>query len=553
MVRPASLVLAALVSACGGDLTAPPTPTLEVAVVTTGQPVDPDGYSLQVDGGRAIPLGVNATVRIGDLIPGNHEIVLDGVAVNCQLSGPNPRTVGVSAGDVTPVRFEIQCGTPPGSLQIVIATTGDEPDPDGYLLRVDGAPGVPVATSGTTSIASAAPGEHEIRLEGVASNCSVVGGDRRQVTVESDPVRVELEVHCSHPAGTIRVITVTGGFRPDLDGYEVSIGGTPHHIEPNGTLTVADLPPHAVEVRLDGIASNCLVDGQNPQTVSLTIGALVSVTFSVACLPSGEGVILFSSDRSGTSHVYRIRQDGTDLRDLTPSFQAFGGDWSPDGARIVFSRATETGNELMIMDADGGNRTALGIPGAHPRWSPDGGRIAFTGPDGITVINADGSGATTLVEGADPDWSPDGTQIAFDRVERSQCVFDLFCPASIYVMNADGSGVKVVAGNAGSADRLEDPDWSPDGKQIVYIRSCCVFGPSLGGLYLVDATGGAPRALYQTRPVQSAAIWSPDGALILVATGGSLGSSDLTMIAVDGSTSVRLAPAPGRDFPQAWR
>jgi len=68
------------------------------------------------------------------------------------------------------------------------------------------------------------------------------------------------------------------------------------------------------------------VDGENPPTVSLTIGTVVSVTFSVACLPSGDGVILFSSDRSGTSHVHRIRQDGTDLRDLTPSFKAFGGD-----------------------------------------------------------------------------------------------------------------------------------------------------------------------------------------------------------------------------------
>jgi Tol biopolymer transport system component len=317
---------------------------------------------------------------------------------------------------------------------------------------------------------------------------------------------------------------------------------------------VADLPPGTVEVRLDAIASNCLVDGENPRSVSLTIGALVSVTFSVACLPSSEGIILFSSDRSGTSHVYRIRQDGTDLRDLTPAFQAGGGDWSPDGARIVFSHATDAGNQLMVMDADGDHPTALGIPGAHPRWSPDGGRIAFTGPDGmITVINADGSGATTLVEGADADWSPDGTHIAFDRVERGQCVFDLFCPSSIYVMNADGSGVKVVAANAGSADRLEDPDWSPDGKQIAYTRSCCAFGPSLGGLYLVGASGGAQRVLYQTRPVQSGPIWSPDGAYILVATGGSLGSSDLTMIAVDGGSSVTLAPAPGREFPQAWR
>jgi TolB protein len=553
MVRPTRLLLAALISACGGDLNAPQTPTLEVAAVTTGQPVDPDGYSIQVDGGPTMPLGVNATIRVTDLIPGSHEIVLDGVAVNCRLSGPNVRMVGVSAGDITTVRFEVQCSTPPGSLEIVIATTGDEPDPDGYLISVDGEPGVPVGLTGTLNLPSVTAGDHEIRLSGLAPNCSLTGGNPRRVTVDRDPVRVDLEVHCSHPAGTIRITTITGGPQPDVDGYEVTIGGPSRHIDANASLTVADLPVGDIEVRLDGIASNCLVDGENPRTVSLTIGDLVSVTFSVACLPSGEGVILFSSDRSGTSHVYRIRQDGTDLRDLTPSFPAAGGDWSPDGTRIVFSRATDAGNELMIMDADGGNPTALGIAGAHPRWSPDGGRIAFTGPDGISVINADGSGATTLVEGADPDWSPDGTHIAFDRVERSQCVFDLFCPASIYVMDADGSGVKVVARNAGSADRLEDPDWSPDGKQILYIRSCCVFGPSLGGLYLVGATGGAPRALYQTRPVQSAPIWSPDGALILVATGGSLGSSDLTMIAADGSSSVMFARAPGRDFPQAWR
>ena len=121
MVRPTRLLLAALVSACGGDLTAPPTPTLEVAVVTTGRPADPDGYSVQVDGGRAMPLGVNATLRVSDLVPGNHQVVLDGVALNCRLSGPNPRTVGVSANDIATVRFEIQCSSPPGSLATSLA------------------------------------------------------------------------------------------------------------------------------------------------------------------------------------------------------------------------------------------------------------------------------------------------------------------------------------------------------------------------------------------------------------------------------------------------
>jgi TolB protein len=554
MVRPTGLILAALVSGCGSDLNAPPTPTLEVVVVTIGQPVDPDGYSLQVDGRRAMPLGVNATIRVSDLIPGSHEVVLDGVALNCQLSGPNPRTVGVSAGDVTTVRFEIQCGTPPGSLEIVIATTGAEPDPDGYLVSVDGAAGVPVGVSGTLSLPQIVAGEHEIRLGGLAPNCSVLGNNPRLVTVERDPVQVDVEVHCSHPAGTIRITTLTGGPRPDVDGYEVAIDGAPRHVDANATLTVPDLPVGDTEIRLDGIASNCRVDGENPRTVSLAIGAVVTVTFTVGCLPSGEGIILFSSDRSGASHVYRVRQDDRELRDLTPGFEAAGGDWSPDGSRIVFTRATATGQELMVMDGDGHNPAPLGIVGARPRWSPDGRTIAFTGTDGmITVIDAGGSGATPLADGFNPDWSPDGTRIAFERVERGQCVFDLFCPSSIYVMNRDGTGQQLVAEATGAADRLQAPDWSPDGSQIAYTRACCAFGIDLSGLYVTGANGGTPRLVWEARPVQSGPIWSPDGTLLLVAAGGGNSGWDLTMIPVDGSSSVTLARAPGHDYPQAWR
>src|SRR6185437_13021523 len=163
--------------------------------------------------------------------------------------------------------------------------------------------------------------------------CVVAGGNPQRVSVERDEVHVELEIHCTHPAGTIQVTTVTSGPRPDPDGYDVTVGGMTQHIESSGALTVSDLQLSEVEVRLDGIAPNCHVDGDNPRPVTITTGSLVAVTFTVACLSTGQGLLLFSSDRSGTSHIYSIREDGTHLRDLTPSFEAGGGDWSADGSR----------------------------------------------------------------------------------------------------------------------------------------------------------------------------------------------------------------------------
>ena len=551
MVRPTWTALVALLAACGGDLAAP-TPTLEVQAVTTGRPADPDGYTVRIDGGHVTALGVNATVRVADLLPGSHEVELEGVAPNCTLQGPNPRTVSVSAGDVIPIRFDVQCGAPSGSIEIVVSTTGDEPDPDGYVVSLDGSPGAPVGASGIVSVTNVAPGEHEIRVGGLAPNCVVAGGNPQRVSVERDEVHVELEIHCPQPAGTIQVATVTTGPRPDPDGYDVTVGGTTQHIESSGALTVSDLLGD-VEVRLDGIAPNCHVDGDNPRTVTVTTGSLVAVTFKVGCLPTGQGILLFSSDRSGTSHVYSIREDGTDLRDLTPSFEASGGDWSADGSRIVFTGATDAGPGLMVMDADGSHPAPLGIGGSRPRWSPDGRKIVFTGLDGlITVVNADGTGATPLAEGADPDWSPDGTRIAFDRVDRSRCVYDLFCPSNVYVMRADGSGVAVVARADNASDQLRQPDWSPDGTEIAYTRYCCFLGPNTGGVYATPAGGGLPHLVYRNLPVQSGPIWSPDGSLLVVAVSRS-NANDLRVIAADGSSSAPLAPAPGHDFPQAWR
>jgi TolB protein len=166
-----------------------------------------------------------------------------------------------------------------------------------------------------------------------------------------------------------------------------------------------------------------------------------------------------------------------------------------------------------------------------PDWSPDGKKIAFvastvpgyTPPRTLYVMNADGSGVRALTGpgfAADwPSWSPDGRRIAF----HGGAIGDQ-SSHGIYVVDADGSGLQRIVRDA------IDPAWSPGGKKIAF--ASCVGECETDSIFTVspDGTGRhaiavpVPDAQYCDDYVQPT--WSPDGervAFANTAVGGECG------------------------------
>jgi hypothetical protein len=155
-----------------------------VSTSTTGSNVDPDGYTVTVDGGASQSIATNGSVTFTGLAAGSHTVVLSGVAGNCSVSGGTSRTVNVPTGGTASTSFAVSCAavSGDGSLTVTTSTTGSNLDPDGYTVTVDGSASQPIATNGSVTFTGPA-GDHQIALSGVAGNCTVSGANPRAVNV----------------------------------------------------------------------------------------------------------------------------------------------------------------------------------------------------------------------------------------------------------------------------------------------------------------------------------------------------------------------------------
>jgi Tol biopolymer transport system component len=242
-----------------------------------------------------------------------------------------------------------------------------------------------------------------------------------------------------------------------------------------------------------------------------------------------------------------------------------------------FPRVAHNTWSIYAANPNGSNPRRLTNPGAGveddlPDWSPDGTNIVFerifqsgtnappTVADEIMRVNTDGSGLRQIgtcrgrcLVNDDPQYSPDGRQIVYTRLMhvRSGALV-----LGVWVMNADGSNPHQITQLSASA-RSEDhePAWSPNGKNVVFMRLNDTAAPANHqALFVVASNGGTPRRITSWRLNAGGPNWSPNGSKILFQSYRDCSCSQTSQVytIAPGGSGVKRLTSAGRNIEPNW-
>ncbi|TFG42366.1 MAG: hypothetical protein E4H41_11020, partial [Gemmatimonadales bacterium] len=312
-----------------------------------------------------------------------------------------------------------------------------------------------------------------------------------------------------HPDG-MRLAYATILNNGDVVAMAVNVdSGTPYRLVPEETrphwaFWSPDGSQLAVQIMEPVRSSIALTDSAGGNIRQLTnegFERLADAPWS----PDGTA-LLYTSKRTGKDDIWLLPVNGDSARPLTNDVREDNSPiWSPDGQWIAFFSDRGQQSDLWVMPAGGGPaervtddvlvETLIG-------WRPGTDELAYTtGRTSQTIW------AHALADGKEWQLTPDSVQAGW---------FNLSSKGEVMVNFARGGGVndfavlpigggepQVILANAGGTQAR----WSPDGSMLV-------FQSDRGGtedLWVVDATGGAPRQLTSWPGEESDPRWSADG------------------------------------------
>ena len=422
-----------------------------------------------------------------------------------------------------------------GSVEITTSTTGDDEDEDGYTVTL-GENEENIDINESVTIEDLDEGSYDAELTGVAENCSIDGDNPKSVDVSvGETATVSYNINCEAKTGSVEVTSSTAGQNPDMDGYTIAIGNQEKDIAINETITISGINEGDYDAELKDIASNCSVEGDNPRQLTISYGESMG---------SGEGKIVFYSDRTEDRQIFIMNPDGSNITNLTENTSLnINPVISYNGSKILFSSGREDQEfKLFTMNPDGSDVTKVAdlqqvVTLREPTYSPDGSRIAFNGyeADGngardIYVMDADGTNLERLTDNGqtldlNQVWSPSGDRIAFTSGRDGD--------AEIYTMKPDGSDVQQLTNNS-YADAT--PAWSPDGSKIAYASR----PNDYADIYTMDADGNNKTRITDHPETDEFPNWSPDGSEIVFETLRDGYVSEIYKINADGSGGATL-------------
>jgi Tol biopolymer transport system component len=253
--------------------------------------------------------------------------------------------------------------------------------------------------------------------------------------------------------------------------------------------------------------------------------------------PAADGSIVFSDIKAGTGGdggpVWLIKSNGQAV-ELDPSPNDFDPSISHDGSKVTFARLdpATSSSDIYTISSDGSGRTVVASGGgtselSTPTFSPDGGSIAYScgpalgpggmgcGPlldgthraNGVMLMNADGSDKRMILVGliGPMSWSPDGKWLAMTHCVTHVVDNVSSCDAEqVFAYRTDGSDVFNAddpSRQVTHADSIQggvEPQFTPDGSQILFLRNVDGSGDSGSFAYVVNRDGTGDHELSLT-------------------------------------------------------